>query len=226
LARARAEGGLDTREESLPARGRMAVPCRWGESSLGEFSGRVRMRRRFGWPGRIDAQERIWLTFGGVEGAAAVSLNGQLLGHHARSSEPFEFEITPLLRVRNELTVEVEAQGGSGGIWGEVALEVRATAFLKDVRFSDNRDGPCARLHVTGRLVGTCDRPLELYVLLDRKTLIYATLDALPEGQAFTLKSDDRLIPEPGRSCEVRVELVNGATVWYVVEETFQFQEQ
>ncbi|MGH7224207.1 MAG: hypothetical protein ACRELF_13330, partial [Gemmataceae bacterium] len=48
----------------------------------------------FGYPGRIDAYERVWLTFAGIGGADEVRLNKHLLGHIVTASE---FEVTPLL---------------------------------------------------------------------------------------------------------------------------------
>lgn len=110
----------------LPPAGRMVLPCRWREGGLGDFVGRVRFRRRFGYPGRIDPHERVWLTFAGVDATTEVSLNGRFLGRHEGASEPFEFEVTSLLQPRNELMVEVES-AGNGGLWGEVAMEIRAT---------------------------------------------------------------------------------------------------
>ena len=77
-----------------------------------------------------------------------MSLNGRQLGS-GKADEPFEFEVTPLLGPRNELAVEVEATSDSGGLWGEVALEVRRTAFLRRVRAWT--DG--GRLHVAGEAV-------------------------------------------------------------------------
>ena len=44
---------------ALPPPGRMTLPCRWAEGGLTDFAGRVRFRRRFGYPGRIDAHERV-----------------------------------------------------------------------------------------------------------------------------------------------------------------------
>ena len=209
----------------LPPPGRMILPCRWGEGGLGDFAGRVRFRRRFGFPGRIDSYERVWLTFAGVEGTAEVGLNGQLLGRREGAEGPFEFEVTSLLSHRNELTVEVEAAGGRGGLWGEVALEIRCTAFLRDVRAWVEPAEESARLHLAGEVAGTCERPLELYALLDGSTIIYATLEAAPAGRPFHFCSE-ALDPQRWRVGEedrphlVRVELVNGAVVWYTVEQT------
>ena len=51
------------------------MPCRWRDGGLGDFAGVVRFTRPFGYPGNIDASERVWLTFAGLEGKARVSLN-------------------------------------------------------------------------------------------------------------------------------------------------------
>src|SRR5262245_62144083 len=130
LARHPGEGPA-ARQEPLPPAGRMIMPARWGEGGLRGFAGRVRFRRRLGFPGQIDQEERVWLTFAGLEGQAEVRLNGQFLGRRDGALGPFEFEVTPLLQVRNELQVEVEAPDDSGGLWGDVALEIRRTAYLR-----------------------------------------------------------------------------------------------
>ncbi len=211
----------------LPPAGRMTMPGRWGAGPLGDFTGRVLFRRRFGYPGRIDATERVWLTFAGVEGAAAVWLNDKPLGRAAAG--PFEFEVTALLRERNELRVEVEAPDGRGGLYGEVALEVRCTAFLRPVRVWTVRSEGATDLHVAGEVVGTCERALDLYVLVDNATVLYAVVEAAPEGRPFHLVAPglDKELRRPhgggaSGAREVRIELVNGATVWYRIEQPLE----
>jgi hypothetical protein len=162
----------------------------------------VRRSRRFGYPGRIDADERVWLTFNGVGGRAAVSLNGQLLGSH-EGTAPFEYEVTALLRVRNELVMEVEGAEASA----DVAMEVRRMAFLRGVRAT--AEG--GRLRVAGEVVGSAGRPLDLYVLLDGHTIHYATAEPAAEGRAFEVVTE-------GSGHQVRVELVDGGSVWYAAE--------
>jgi hypothetical protein len=165
-------------------------------------AGGVRRARRFGYPGRIDADERVWLTFGGAGGRVAVSLNGHALGTHD-GGLPFEHDVTGLLAARNEVVMEVEG----GGAQGDVALEIRRTAFLRGVRATAEGGG----IRVTGLVVGSAARPLELYVLLDGHTAHYATAAPSPEGHRF-----EAVVGGTGR--EVRVELVDGGSVWYAVE--------
>src|SRR6516165_12149416 len=88
----RAGGRIEVLEQQLPPAGKMTLPCRWSEGGLPGFAGRVRFCRRFGLPRRLDAHERVWLTFAGVEASADVWLNGQLLGHLENARQPFEYE--------------------------------------------------------------------------------------------------------------------------------------
>lgn len=218
-------GGMD---QTLPAPCRMTMPCRWSQGGLAGFAGRVRFVRRFGFPGRIDAHERVWLTFAGADSVAEVWLNGRFLGRQEQASGPFEFEVTALLTARNTLVVEVEGSADTGGL-GEVALEVRCTAYLRELWVYADTVGATPRLHVDGEIVGFCERPLELYVLLDGSTVAYRLLEPVPAGRPFHVVSE-QLGPErcrpraPGDPPHVvRVDLVNGATIWYTFEQAFTF---
>jgi hypothetical protein len=201
----------------LPPPFPMTMPCRWRDGGLADFAGRVRFRRHFGYPGRIDDYERVWLTFAGIAGVAGIQLNGSSLGGLDKDTKYVEFDVTGLLQGRNELFVDVEAEDDAGGLWGEIALEVRCSAYLRGVRFHPVSDGNMVQLEVSGEVVGTCERPLELYVVARRSTVAYRTIDATPNGQAFQILSD----PFPGdleSELPVRVDLVNGACSWFVVE--------
>jgi beta-galactosidase/beta-glucuronidase len=119
------KGEIETVTNDLPSPIGMTMPCRWAEGGLRNFTGRVRFCRHFGYPGRIDENERVWLTLAGVGGNAQVWLNDYYLASVTEGKGGFEFEITKLLRERNELRVEIEGEADSGGLWGEVALEIR-----------------------------------------------------------------------------------------------------
>ena len=179
----------------------------------------MRCRRRFGYPGRIDDFERVWLTFQGVTHAAAVWLNGQRLGGEKQRGGDFEDEVTPLLQARNEVVVEMEVSPDAR-LWQEVALEVRRTAWLRGVQVVCEQEGGRMRLRVSGEVVGSAERPLELYVILDRSNVAYGLAKASVEGTAFSLASEELAAErcEPAGTHGVRVDLVDGATSWYIVE--------
>src|SRR5207302_7698941 len=98
-----AGGSLPLAAQPLPSPSRITVPSRWSETGLADFAGRVRYRRRFGRPRQVDPHERVWLTFGGANDVALVTLNERFLGRPERAAEPFEFDVTELLEERNNL---------------------------------------------------------------------------------------------------------------------------
>ena len=193
---------------ALPLR-RFTPPARLRDAGLADFSGRVRLVRRFGYPGRIDTYEHVWRTFAAVAGHATVTLNGQAVaGHlHRRAGE---FEVTPLLAARNRLDVLLVADAGDAGLPGEIALEIRRDAFLRTPAAHRTADGV---IHVTGLVVGQCSRPLELYALGNGRHLGYSLTEADPAGQPFDLAcaADDGLQ-------RIRIELVCVARCWYAAE--------
>ncbi len=195
----------------VPAPRRMHLPCRWQESGLSGFTGRVRFRRRFGYPGQIDDYERVWLTLAGFEGRAEILLNGTQLGQADQG--PVEFEVTRLLQERNCLEVIVESQSPQAGLWGEVALEIRCSAYLRGIQVACKPGNP-HRLIVRGQVVGTADQTLELYVIADRHTVAYHTVEPSPKGTAFQVETDEM----HSAPAKIRVELVNLSTIWYAME--------
>src|SRR5262249_54988880 len=141
------------------------------------------------------------------------------LGRQENAPNGFEYEVTPLLRPRNEVVIETGEESS-----GDVAMEIRRTAFLRGVRVQVERSQDVTRLHISGEGAGTAERPLELYVVLDRSTVAYAVAEAAPEGRTFTLSSEDL----PPERCQagphvIRVDLVDGASLWYTVEQVIDF---
>jgi hypothetical protein len=184
------------------------MPCRWRDCGLADFTGKIRFARRFGYPGRIDDYERVWLTFAGVAGRADVCLNGTTLGTCAA---PCEFNVTRLLSERNLLQVDIEGCSGDAGLWGEVALEVRRTAFLRNLRVT-----PGDALHVSGEVAGTAQGTLEIYVLMSNRTLAYTVVQA---GSSFEIASEPM---ELHGEHVVRVDLVQGASIWWTEEQKIE----
>ena len=203
------DGTVQTFAGPLPPPRRMNMPCQWRSGDLADFTGRVRFRRRFGYPGHLDAHERVWLTAQAMPALSRVALNDEKLPTPADAA--FEYEVTPLLQPRNCLELVVESFGPEAGGWGDVALEVRCTAFLRAVTAWRDAAGI---VQVTGEVAGVASAPLELYVLGERHTLAYATFEA---GTRFHIPLEPTLQPVS----ILRVELVNISTVWYFVELPF-----
>lgn len=192
-------------------KGRVTMPCRWSDLGLGEGVRRVRFHRRFGLPRKLDPHERVWLTFTEAGGVTGIWLNEHPLERSNRAEASFEFEVTELLAARNHLQVEAEGTIGDDPVWDEVALEIRCTAYLRDMHVwpEQTEAGPC--LHAAGTVVGASKQPLEVYVLCANRTVAYAPVTA---GRPFEVISD----PLGDLQGDIRVELVCGAVVWYTVE--------
>jgi hypothetical protein len=184
---------------------RTTVPARLRDAGFPGFTGTMHLRRKFGYPGRIDAFERVFLTCAGLEGRADVILNDQTLGKGVTG--PFEFDVTRLLAPHNRLEVVLDADSDQCGITGEVALEIRCAAYLSGVTAS-LADG---NLVVRGRILGEWPDPLDLYVLVNDRNAHYAAVRA-PSDIEVTLPSSGEL------PVGVRVELVQGAVQWHRVD--------
>src|SRR5947207_1720777 len=89
----------------LPAPFRINMPARIGGAAFDGFAGRVRLCRKFGVPRRLDAHERVWLTFEGLDSSASIWLNDRLLCHPEGNCAAFECDVTGLLHDRNKLTI-------------------------------------------------------------------------------------------------------------------------
>jgi hypothetical protein len=136
----------------------------------------------------------------------------------AEPTAGLEADVTTLLRERNELTVRVDGDGPDWGLYGEVALEVRCRAFLRGVRAHCHPTEAGWLLQVTGSVIR--EHPgdlLELYLLIDGKNHDYCQLQGDdPEIPfLFTAPIEGK---SAGRRVTVRVDLVNGATIWHTTE--------
>jgi hypothetical protein len=201
-----------------------------------DFAGRVQLRRAFGYPGRIDAYERVWLWLSGIRPRTSIRLNQQLLPAPDPSTAETEYEVTHLLRPRNELLVDLDVGPNLPEVSFEAALEVRCTAFLRNLRRIAILISEGVELRIQGQVVGEAERPLELYVLLESAFLRYQVITATTEGSPFEIRVPN-LSAEQWRSVDgqllslaVQVDLVNGAVVWFsnteqVIPETDPVEE-
>ena len=184
---------------------RLNVPSAWPD---GEFVGRVRLVRRFGYPGTLEAHERVWLRLPLLAEGSVVHLNGMAFERIAR-----EYDISDLLRPRNELRVEMDI-GQDSPVWEGAVIEVRALAFLDDLELVRTP----THVGLRGVVAGSIDSMLELYLVADRRPLGYATL-APGDEPRFEL-----LVPvrhdDGSEVRNLRLDLVCGAVVWYIYETT------
>jgi hypothetical protein len=134
--------GIRRRENhSLPRGGRIQAPGDWGPLFGSDFFGAARFSRRFGLPTNLTPSDHVWLVVDGVDYYGAVELNGAALGSVVGYSEPTQFDITPMLRASNLLTIDIELPESGpgaprldrpdrealpGGLIGEVRLEIRS----------------------------------------------------------------------------------------------------
>ena len=187
---------------------RVLMPCRWFDAGLENFHGSARFTRRFGYPGRVDDSEHVWLTCDGCTGCTEVRLNGQLLTRESCSS--FGFDVTSILSQRNQLEVLIQGDMDGAGVWGEVAMEIRKDAYLADVQIEHIESATA----LTGKAVGVAPQPVELYVLVDGRHVDYRTIEPLPSGRSFRFELAD--ITSTNQT--VRVEMIHVSCIWYVVE--------
>lgn len=215
----------------LFSRRRVEVPTDWGESLGLNFQGGVRYRRRFAKPTGIEPHERLWLVIEGVDACGRAALNGTALGTIRGYALPEAFDITPLIKPRNELLLDVfvpAAPGGPptlrpgreglpGGPLGEVYLEVRPHCYPDRMCLEVREEGQRAILKAWGEVVGSpAWGPLSVLAASERGELLYADL---PSSGPFLLEGEVEGMPawpaesvsEEGALLTVEVRLISGA---------------
>lgn len=101
------------------------MPATWAASLGADFRGRVAYLRRFGKPTNLSPTEQVWLVCEGAAEHASLAVNGHQLGSVTGPNSLAEFDVTTLLGERNELVATVESNQATGGLTGEVRLEIR-----------------------------------------------------------------------------------------------------
>ena len=115
----KADGSIVEDKSNLPAPGKMPVPSNWHLAGLPNFNGRVRYERGFDFSAPLNAEERVFLVFHGVDYFATVEVNGTEVGRHEGYFQAFEFDVTrQIKRGRNSLAVTVDAPlEDPGPVW-------------------------------------------------------------------------------------------------------------
>jgi len=207
-----------TTEGDKPNVRRVMLPMGWGEIGVGHPFGRVRLRRRFGLPRRLDEWERVWLVCDGFGGPSTWRLNGYEIQPMEVERGTVEADVTYILAERNQLTIDLLDGQPDGPPWQEVALEIRCRAYLRGIRAVADQSQSGWLIQVRGAVV--LEQPgdaLELYALVDGKNQGYQRIqtDEPVSGVHFLLPWESK----PGeKEVTVRVDLVNVSTIWHTVE--------
>ncbi len=175
-------------------------------------------RRNFDLPEGWQAK-RILIHFGAVDYEAKVWVNGKLVGTHRGGYAPFSFEITDLVRKKdNTVVVRAFDDTRSGlqpkgkqcsdyhsrgvhytrttGIWQTVWLEALGPAFLSSFRLYPNVEEGSVTIQpsLVGELQGLT---LKIKVTANGRKVGEATVDA-QSSAPFTIKLSERRLWEPG----------------------------
>ncbi len=101
----------------------MSIPCTWRDGGWPGFAGSARHTRPFGQPRLSTSDERVWLVVEKICGRGSILLNERPLGS-IFDNVTFRADVTDYLKIRNRLVIDVAADNDSGGITGEVVLEI------------------------------------------------------------------------------------------------------
>lgn len=198
-------------------------------SDLSQFRRPMVLERSFGYPGQIDVEERVWLTFPRFPGIQTIRLNDQSLTSQPSGETALEFDVTERLKPRNCLRMELAGDSVQGYL-GEVALEIRCLAYLHNINLKWSLDPEARGLTITGKVVGPSTETLELYAILNRRSIGYQKIQASPEGEPFTLVAGpselEKYRANPQDKSLVQIDLVKGGQVWYTRVEEFQLPPQ
>lgn len=182
------------------------LPENWCELGVGVF----RFSRHFGGLPRLDAHERCWILLSDATGVCSIALNEHALNAAGENRE-MEFDVTQHLHDRNTLSIEA-ATDGAKPAWSECQLEIRGQVWLSNLiamRYGNN-------LILRGTTRGTADDALDLYAILDRQTVLTASIRPEHDRRAFEFTS--AAVDSAEWPLSVRVELIRGSAIWHAAD--------
>jgi beta-galactosidase/beta-glucuronidase len=108
---------------------RVHMPAMITAANGNEYVGRLLCRRQFGCPTCLDQHEQVWLVIARTADTCTAVLNGHPLGEIRGAALSTDFDVTRLLRERNELTLEfnftLRQSAPDKPLFEEVRLEIR-----------------------------------------------------------------------------------------------------
>ncbi|HEX3315631.1 MAG TPA: hypothetical protein VHR72_12100, partial [Gemmataceae bacterium] len=121
-------------------------------------------------------------------------------------SATFGVDVTGLLGARNRLELKLGPATREVEAPIDVALEVRASAWLESLRLVRDEG-----IWLEGRVVGQATAPLEIHVVAERHGCGDQTTTASLAGTPFRLRLDRDVDA-------VRVELIHVASIWWAAD--------
>jgi len=170
----------------------LQVPGSWNyqDDKLFYYEGTIWYRKKFDYT--LSSSNRLFLYFGAINYEAHIYLNGKKLGMHVGGFTPFNFEITSMLKEKdNSLVIKVDNKRkregvptlntdwfNYGGITRDVLLIEVSSTFVRDYRI---------------QLAKNSLSKVEGYVNLDganRKGKVTVEIPELKINQQFTIDSN------------------------------------
>ncbi len=170
----------------------LQVPGSWNyqDDKLFYYEGTIWYRKKFDYT--LSSSNRLFLYFGAINYEAHIYLNGKKLGMHVGGFTPFNFEITSMLKEKdNSLVIKVDNKRkregvptlntdwfNYGGITRDVLLIEVSSTFVRDYRI---------------QLAKNSLSKVEGYVNLDganRKGKVTVEIPELKINQEFTIDSN------------------------------------
>jgi hypothetical protein len=226
-ARADLNVGHRRRTGEDPTARRVTVPVRGDAVGVTNHTGAMIIRRRFGAPRRLDEWERVRLVQDEMPHCRSYwRLNGVALQWPDTAADdeptcvywPMQVDVTAILQERNELVVKIEAWTNDAESFGGAVLEIGCTAYVRRIRVRPRRVTNGWGLPTEVDLAGEDDPgPLEVYALIDGRTVGYQTVQLTGDGVTQFFALDDHVIPN-GSTAQLRIDLVRGAVIWDAVE--------
>lgn len=208
--RLRGPWNYELRGEHGAQSGSISMPCVLPAAEGQTFS----FTRGFNWLAKIDDDEAVHLYARGAVGRCQFLLNGQAIGEHQGVWGTARWDVTSLLRGRNNLTIESQSPtvdtlgfnpygslGPVSGVVGDVYLSVehRSIAALGPLTLEAYASEQGGRL--TGRLEVTADadflgpHPLRVGVTLDGEPIFEQELSLSTEKEPAVVAIEGDNLP-------------------------------
>ena len=204
------------------------VPSHWQESvdALREYSGVVWYRKKFDLE---NPQGKVWLLFKGVFYRTKVWLNGEYIGEHSGYFSPFKFDITNVVREKdNVLVVRVESYdeeninrkkqvGGifyhwdcrdptfnPGGIWRSVEIHRTGPVWFERIKVIPKIAGNRAELRILIWMGSEIEGVVRIRLEIEPKNF---------EGQSITHELDIKI--GRGHNKHEAVVVIENPKLWW-----------